>query len=667
MTIPFLQFFKRGKIGPSKGQAAAPLPVLSKPSSERMSKTVMPNVTRTIGPQDPFRLAAGAGGMTNMPAGVPGSTANAPRVVAFGGNRTTNPALPRAVALALEPRVERVISLELGDILPQLPSDLIKAIEPEETKRRVLLKASEIEKGMANGRPSVLVASIYQQIPEIFLRAVLASDMTQVQLPFAKVLEQFTQLQVRSDQRRDHAVPQVKTPFLQVTIEDSDKFGVPFPTQSIETSPLPPVRVEPATAHTIAAAEPEPAGGEKVVVPARNGEGDETLPFPARNGTVSIPPPMVPRRIPFKLEPNGTDAPASEKVPASRGASVPTSPAAPVRIDFKAGQPFGAKADATAESAKAETADPAEASPTEGVQISLPLRPILQTLPPMQLRGDANSVPADARVELSFALVQPQLATGRVTIAPAVFAAALPEAHREIFDAEAVAADVSLPLQDVLKNLPDASLEMRGDQVEQEAGEQFATPFSAKAEEDAKRFGVKTAPSAKRKSKGAQSAPAEPESLPESVSPAVPEPSPAEQPIAETRRSPLQEALETDEELDAKGVVARVDKLAGVKASALLFGDGLSLAGNLPAEWKAEGLCAMAPSLLLRIENHMVDTTLGKLRAMTLACANSTITFFMHDNLCLAALHSNGELAPGVRDRLSTVVQEISRKYSQPA
>ncbi|MBA2585918.1 MAG: hypothetical protein H0U99_05480 [Chthoniobacterales bacterium] len=656
MTIPFLQFFKRGKTGPSKGQAAAPLPVLSKPSSERMSKTVMPNVTRTIGPQDPFRLAAGAGGMTNMPAGMPGPTANAPRVVAFGGNKN-NPVLPRAVALALEPRVERVISLELGDIIPQLPSDLIKAIDPEETKRRVLLKASEIEKGMANGRPSVLVASIYQQIPEIFLRAVPASDLAQVQLPFAKVLEQFTQLQVRSDQLRDHAVPQVKTPFLQVTIEDSDKFGVPLPMQSLETSPLPPVRVEPATAHSIAAAEPEPAGFPEVAWPASDGE---------RNGTLSSPG-MAPKRIPFKLEPNGTDAPASEKVPASRGASVPTSPAAPVRIDFKAGQPFVAEADATPASAAAETANPAAAAPTEGVQISLPLRPILQALPPMQLRGDANSVADDARVELPFALVEPQLATGRVTIAPAVFAAALPEAHREIFDAEAVAADVSLPLQDVLKNLPAASLQMRGDQVEQEAVEQFATPFSAKAEEDAKRFNVKTAPSARRKPKRAQGAPAEPEKFPESVSPAVPEPSPAEEPVAAAVRSPLQEALETDEELDAKGVVARVDKLAGVKASALLFGDGLSLAGNLPAEWKAEGLCAMAPSLLLRIENHMADTQLGKLMAMTLACANSTITFFMHDNLCLAALHSNGELAPGVRDRLSTVVQEISRKYSQPA
>jgi hypothetical protein len=38
----------------------------------------------------------------------------------------------------------------------------------------------------------------------------------------------------------------------------------------------------------------------------------------------------------------------------------------------------------------------------------------------------------------------------------------------------------------------------------------------------------------------------------------------------------------------------------------------------------------------------------------------------MHENLCLAALHSNGDIAPEVRERLSRVVHELSRKYSHP-
>jgi predicted regulator of Ras-like GTPase activity (Roadblock/LC7/MglB family) len=128
----------------------------------------------------------------------------------------------------------------------------------------------------------------------------------------------------------------------------------------------------------------------------------------------------------------------------------------------------------------------------------------------------------------------------------------------------------------------------------------------------------------------------------------------------------LQSVLDTDDELDAKTVVAHVGRMAGVKACAILFSDGLSLAGSLPAEYGADGLCAMGPSLLQRVENHMTDTKLGQLRAMTLFCTKAAVTFFMHDNLCLAALHTEEELASTVRERLACVVHELSRKYSHP-
>jgi predicted regulator of Ras-like GTPase activity (Roadblock/LC7/MglB family) len=98
-----------------------------------------------------------------------------------------------------------------------------------------------------------------------------------------------------------------------------------------------------------------------------------------------------------------------------------------------------------------------------------------------------------------------------------------------------------------------------------------------------------------------------------------------------------------------------------------MFGDGLSLAGTLPEEYQADGLCAMAPSLLQRIENHMIETKLGALRALTLSCSNAAVTFFMQDNLCLAALHSKEELASDVRERLARAVEELSKKYSNPA
>ena len=106
--------------------------------------------------------------------------------------------------------------------------------------------------------------------------------------------------------------------------------------------------------------------------------------------------------------------------------------------------------------------------------------------------------------------------------------------------------------------------------------------------------------------------------------------------------------------------------MPGVKACAILFGDGLSLAGSLPAELETDGICAMAPSLMQRVENHLVDTKLGQLRGMTLSCVKGAITFYMHENLCLTALHADLDLPGETREKLGRIVHELSRKYSHP-
>ena len=128
----------------------------------------------------------------------------------------------------------------------------------------------------------------------------------------------------------------------------------------------------------------------------------------------------------------------------------------------------------------------------------------------------------------------------------------------------------------------------------------------------------------------------------------------------------MQELLETDDEVDAKAVAAHVAGITGVKACAIMFADGLTLAGTLPPEYEADGLCALAPSLLQRVEKHLVETKLGRLRAMTLSCAEGSITFLMEGNLCLAALHAQDGLEAAVRERLTRTVHELSLKYSHP-
>ena len=364
---------------------------------------------------------------------------------------------------------------------------------------------------------------------------------------------------------------------------------------------------------------------------------------------------------------------------------------------------------------------------SSGPRISLPLRNILRNVAPFQLSGSIEAVPDTAQIEIPFSIVQPQLSLGRVAISPAQFQAALPEEYRAFFKGDAAGTPVPLSLQDVLQNLPNESLQLRGDQEELEVTSAFETPFSQKASEDAARMKVSAGPIAKTTMAATETAPtpaavtaerapkptaaaAEPAAKPAPASAeptakaaaARPEEAPVEStketpvelaketlkpapvpkeevalvtkaatetPAADvpTRRTALQNLLDTDEPLDAKTVVAHVSRLSGVSACAIVFSDGLSLAGNIPADYEADALCAMAPSIMKRIGEQMFGAKFGALNGLTLFCAKTPVTLFAHGNICLAALHSGGEIATEVRDRLGRTTQELARMYAQPA
>jgi predicted regulator of Ras-like GTPase activity (Roadblock/LC7/MglB family) len=253
---------------------------------------------------------------------------------------------------------------------------------------------------------------------------------------------------------------------------------------------------------------------------------------------------------------------------------------------------------------------------------------------------------------------------------------------------------------------------MRDDQEEIETGASFETPFLIKAKEDEQRFRVSSAPVSKPSEKPATETGRE-ETRPDATPPEKTEevkakiteaPKPVEASVperaaeaaredarldnaalekaasiskeeAEASKEQNEAGLELAPPLDIKGrkekneakeVLARVNALPGVAGSCLTFADGLGLAGNLPAEAAADGLCAMAPSLLQRIERHMLDTKLGSLTAVTLHCTKSPVTFFMQGNICLTVLQAGGRLAPETQDELVNMTKELSRTYSQP-
>jgi predicted regulator of Ras-like GTPase activity (Roadblock/LC7/MglB family) len=640
MTIPFFDLLRKlarrfsavvAQSAPAPGRSAR----VKKPDDQRLRKTVLPHATRSFASPDPFRAAAGS---TKLG---PSLQLGARKIVSSTAPATASRSrdLPPALAIALEPKLERAISLQLSDFLDQLPAGYIKPVEILDASAEVSLKASEIEKGMPEGKPSISLPSLYQQVPEIFLRSVPPADETRVALPYEKVLEQFNNARVRADQERDPSIPQVDTPILQATIEDTERFGTKI--EQLQSSALPPVHVEPATAKTLAAAEPEAAAQETIKSTALPPHPVISLHPPDLKPATE--PPSRPR-IPFP--PNGTGAPASERVPASCGPPVPTPlPFTPelARIPF---HPPHENVDVKAPAPSAEILDTeppsaSEAKPEvariDGPTISLALKPVLQNMPAFQLQGDVTVLPDDARIEFALSLIVPQLASGRIAIAPQAFETAMPGKYRDIFHPDEASTPVLLPLEEVLKNLPARVLKLRDDQEDVVTDKDFQTPFSIKAREDEKLLKAgKTA-------------------VPEIVEKSVEQTPPADK-----------IDIEPEEKIDAKAVIARASALLGVKACAITFSDGLSLAGNLPPQIAADGLCAMAPSLLQKIDKHMSESKLGPLVTMTLHSKDAAVSFFAKGNICLTALHAGEALARETRVQLVNLVEQLSRTFAQP-
>jgi predicted regulator of Ras-like GTPase activity (Roadblock/LC7/MglB family) len=334
------------------------------------------------------------------------------------------------------------------------------------------------------------------------------------------------------------------------------------------------------------------------------------------------------------------------------------------------------------------------------------LRVVLRGIAPVQISGPTGEVPDAARVDIPFSIVEPQLSLGRVFISPAQFVAGLPAEFRDRFKVEDPHTPIPIPLEEVLKHLPGETLRVRADQEAPEPVPAFETPFSQKAAEDAVRLqgsapeitpdpsasdfppnlDANKAPSAAIDLIGAypESSPSLPGATGLSAKPVVklapsktllrgtssglktPEnDAPVEQPV---ERTPLQRVFDTNDPLDPKSIVSHVCLLAGVRACAIMFSDGLSLADNFPRECTVDALCAVAPTIVQKIAAQIPGANFGSLHSITLFCAKESVSFFAREPICLAALHAGPEeLAAETRARLRAAVEELARVYgTQP-
>jgi predicted regulator of Ras-like GTPase activity (Roadblock/LC7/MglB family) len=180
---------------------------------------------------------------------------------------------------------------------------------------------------------------------------------------------------------------------------------------------------------------------------------------------------------------------------------------------------------------------------------------------------------------------------------------------------------------------------MRSDQVMESQAELFETPFSQKADEDAKRFLVQEPALAKEMLKAA---------------------------VLTGEKAEAEEIKPEAPKFDAKEAIAQASALDGVISCGVSFTDGLSVGGNISPELHLEGLSALAPTLLQKLEKHMLETQLGALRGLTIHGEKTPVSFFVSGNICLTAVHDGAELTAESRRELNRITEELSRTYAQP-
>jgi predicted regulator of Ras-like GTPase activity (Roadblock/LC7/MglB family) len=295
---------------------------------------------------------------------------------------------------------------------------------------------------------------------------------------------------------------------------------------------------------------------------------------------------------------------------------------------------------ATAPTSRAEVG---ESAAGDAKEITLRLQPILSGLPPeLEPPSIHTLIETQSEIRLPQEMILLQLAHGRVVIPCRTFLGALPIDLKPYFEAIDPAAEIPIPLQEVFSQLPPEAIQLREDQEMDGPEEPIPTPFSAHAEEDAKRFGQIPA---------------------EEIPPAIEASPPKEEPpkvTFETDSKRLRAIFMTDDPLDLTVTIHKVAELPGLKSCILSTTDGLKLAGTLGEPDQEKAISAMLPELFDWTQSKLKSLRAGTLETITLYYGLHQLSTFVHGKLCLTVLHDNRPFKPGVREKIQAVIGELA-------
>jgi len=133
----------------------------------------------------------------------------------------------------------------------------------------------------------------------------------------------------------------------------------------------------------------------------------------------------------------------------------------------------------------------------------------------------------------------------------------------------------------------------------------------------------------------------------------------------ESLEIPNQESIQslflTEEFLSVDRVVELCGGLPGVKSCVLTRGAGVVSSHNVPDNIDLVSLSAHAMDMLRSMRESSAKMGVGSIPAVTIHSEKGPITFFNREDLCLLVLHADRGFIPGVREKLQSVVIELSK------
>ncbi|MGA3171983.1 MAG: hypothetical protein ABSE62_13330, partial [Chthoniobacteraceae bacterium] len=309
------------------------------------------------------------------------------------------------------------IVLRLGDILPRIPSHLIRPGQ-HDPAAPVRFSVDELAEKIARGRVSVPLDRLASVYPDVFRGRNSFTDEQEVPLPLQKLLEQVGLVSRKSPASNGVPPDQIAQARATAALILESAAAQSAPAVNAET-PAP------------SASEPPPPAEDPSQKPQKKSNW-RLLDIFARSPEPKKPEPSPP----------GEAAPPQPAALISPTPSVPSTP--PIAsIEPTPGEPT--------EPVLPEPSEPIPSNP-----ISLRLLPIFRLLPASILRPGA--LPADdIRATFPLSAIDSQLVTGHVEIPLDDFIKALPEPLRETLN-PIPAAQVWIPLDEIFQSLPPTHL-----------------------------------------------------------------------------------------------------------------------------------------------------------------------------------------------------------------